>query len=154
VRCPYCKVDNDKVIDSRSSAEGSVIRRRRVCLACERRYTTYERIEERPLRVVKKDGTRVPFDRSKILRGLHKACEKRSITADQLERIVVDVEARILETYDREVQSNAVGELIMERLKHLDQVAYIRFASVYREFKDATDFVAEVTPMLEKGRRP
>jgi len=150
VKCPFCKADDDKVIDSRASAGGEVIRRRRVCNACKRRFTTYERVEETPLRVIKKDGTRVPFDRTKILGGLLKACEKRPISIETLDAIVQEVESKALETHEREVPSKLLGELVMRRLKTLDQVAYIRFASVYRDFKDVTDFVEEVRPMLEK----
>jgi len=149
LRCPFCKKDHDKVIDSRSSSDGAVIRRRRACRSCDRRYTTYERVEELPLRVVKKDGTRVPFDREKILKGLLKACEKRPVPTERLEEIARSVEAEARERFDREVDSKVLGDLVVEQMKNVDQVAYIRFASVYREFKDVTDFVDEVRPMLE-----
>lgn len=149
MRCPFCKKDHDKVIDSRSSSDGAVIRRRRACRSCDRRYTTYERVEELPLRVVKKDGTRVPFDREKILKGLLKACEKRPVPTERLEEIARSVEAEARERFDREVDSKVLGDLVVEQMKNVDQVAYIRFASVYREFKDVTDFVDEVRPMLE-----
>ena len=151
MKCPYCKNDNDKVVDSRSAEEASVIRRRRECLECGRRYTTYERVEEIPLRVVKKDGTRVPFDRSKILVGLHKACEKRPVSAETLEAVVQEIENEIYERSEKEVPSKVIGELVMKKLRQLDQVAYVRFASVYREFKDPTQFLEELRPMLEKG---
>jgi len=151
MKCPYCKNDNDKVVDSRSAEEASVIRRRRECLECGRRYTTYERVEEIPLRVVKKDGTRVPFDRSKILVGLHKACEKRPVSAEALEAVVQEIENEIYERSEKEVPSKVIGELVMKKLRQLDQVAYVRFASVYREFKDPTQFLEELRPMLEKG---
>jgi transcriptional repressor NrdR len=151
VRCPYCRADEDKVIDSRSSGGGAVIRRRRVCLACERRFTTYERVEELPLRVIKKDGSRVPFDRSRVLGGVLKACEKRPVSIESLEQVVQEIEAKAMEAFEREVPSEWIGEMVMRRLKKLDQVAYIRFASVYRDFKDVTDFVEEVKPMLEKN---
>jgi len=151
MKCPYCKNDNDKVVDSRSAEEASVIRRRRECLECGRRYTTYERVEEIPLRVVKKDGTRVPFDRSKILLGLHKACEKRPVSAETLEAVVQEIENEIYERSEKEVPSKVIGELVMKKLRQLDQVAYVRFASVYREFKDPTQFLEELRPMLEKG---
>jgi len=151
MKCPYCKNDNDKVVDSRSAEEASVIRRRRECLECGRRYTTYERVEEIPLRVVKKDGTRVPFDRSKILVGLHKACEKRPVSAEALDAVVQEIENEIYERSEKEVPSKVIGELVMKKLRQLDQVAYVRFASVYREFKDPTQFLEELRPMLEKG---
>lgn len=144
MRCPFCKVDNDRVVDSRSSAEGAVVRRRRECLACGKRFTTYERVEEAPLRVVKKDGTRVPFDREKILAGVRKACEKRPVAADDMEKLVSGVEDEINKNYEREVPTRAIGEMVMERLKSLDSVAYVRFASVYREFKDPQEFVAAI----------
>ncbi|GIK53654.1 MAG: transcriptional repressor NrdR [Planctomycetaceae bacterium] len=141
MRCPFCKVDNDKVVDSRSSGDGDVVRRRRECLACGRRYTTYERVEDSPLRVVKKDGSRVPFEREKILAGLRKACEKRPVSSEQIDDTVRSIEDEINRNYDREVPSSAIGEMVMDRLKKLDSVAYVRFASVYRDFKDPEDFV-------------
>lgn len=141
MRCPFCKVDNDKVVDSRSSGDGDVVRRRRECLACGRRYTTYERVEDSPLRVVKKDGSRVPFEREKILAGLRKACEKRPVSSEQIDETVRSIEDEINRNYDREVPSSAIGEMVMDRLKKLDSVAYVRFASVYRDFKDPEDFV-------------
>jgi len=150
MKCPYCKEDRDRVVDSRSASDGFVIRRRRECTACNRRYTTYERIEESPLRVVKKDGTRVPFDRSKIRSGLEKACEKRRISTEQLESIVHLIEREIHERYEKEVASSVIGEMVMNELRLLDQVAYVRFASVYREFKDVNQFVEELRPLLEK----
>jgi transcriptional repressor NrdR len=150
VRCPYCKADRDKVIDSRAAGDGFVIRRRRECLECERRYTTYERIEETPLRVVKKDGTRVDFDRRKILLGLMKACEKRPVSVDQLEEMTARIEDALPGKFDREVPSSEIGKLVMRELRRIDQVAYVRFASVYRDFKDVSDFVEEVKPMLKR----
>ena len=150
MKCPFCKQDNDKVIDSRSSNEAYAIRRRRECLECGRRYTTYERIEETPLRVVKKDGTRVPFDRQKILSGLLKACEKRPVPVERLEEITSKIERQCSEQFDREVSSQFIGNLVMQELRRLDQVAYVRFASVYREFKDVAQFLEELKPMLEK----
>jgi transcriptional repressor NrdR len=149
MKCPYCREDNDKVIDSRASEEGFAIRRRRECLACSRRYTTYERIEESPVKVIKKDGTRSPFDREKIRRGLEKACWKRPVSDEQIDEIVGKVEADVYENFDREVDSRYVGERVMELLRELDQVAFVRFASVYREFKDVKDFVDELRPMLQ-----
>jgi len=144
MRCPFCKVDNDRVVDSRSSSEGAVVRRRRECLACGKRFTTYERIEETPLRVVKKDGSRAPFDREKIRHGIQRACEKRPVSAAQIEQVVQDIEDEVTKRYDREVPTRVIGELIMEQLKGIDSVAYVRFASVYREFKDTADFLAAI----------
>ena len=151
MRCPFCREDDDKVVDSRSSGEGTIIRRRRECLACGRRFTTYERIETLLLRVVKKDGRRIEFDRMKILNGLIKACEKRPVSTEQLEQAVGQIENEIYTHYDREVTSRQIGQLVMQKLRELDQVAYVRFASVYREFKDVSEFVNEVKPMLNKG---
>lgn len=144
MRCPFCKVDNDRVVDSRSSSEGAVVRRRRECLACGKRFTTYERIEETPLRVIKKDGSRAPFDREKIRHGIQRACEKRPVGAAQIEQVVQDIEDEVTKRYDREVPTRVIGELIMEHLKAIDSVAYVRFASVYREFKDTADFLAAI----------
>ena len=150
MRCPFCREDNDRVVDSRSSKDGFVIRRRRECLECRRRFTTYERIEETPLRVVKKDGSRVPFDRDKIRNGLLKACEKRPVSVNLIEDITSQIEVEIHEMFDKEVRSKFIGELVMNKLQSLDQVAYVRFASVYREFKDVREFLDELKPMLEK----
>ena len=149
MRCPYCKQDNDRVIDSRSSADGYSIRRRRECVDCGRRFTTYERMEETPLRVVKKDGSRVPFDRTKILQGMLKACEKRPVALEELEEITARIERQLAEMFDREVSSKFIGQQVMDALQALDQVAYVRFASVYREFKDIAQFFEELKPMLE-----
>ena len=151
MRCPYCKSDNDRVIDSRASADGFAIRRRRACQDCSRRYTTYERVESAPMRVVKKSGERVAYDRRKVLAGLHHACEKRPVSAEQLERVVDSVERKCLEAFDKEVPSKVIGELIVTQLRQIDQVAYVRFASVYREFKDASQFLEELKPMLENS---
>jgi transcriptional repressor NrdR len=152
VRCPYCKADKDRVIDSRSAGDGFVIRRRRECLECERRYTTYERIEQTPLRVVKKDGTRLPFERRKILLGLMKACEKRPVSIDTLEEMTARIEDELHGHFDRDVDAHEIGRLVMKELREVDKVAYVRFASVYREFKDVSEFVDEVKPMLSKRR--
>jgi transcriptional repressor NrdR len=146
-------VDNDRVIDSRASEDGFAIRRRRECLDCRRRYTTYERIEEWAVKVVKKDGTRTPFERDKIKRGLEKACWKRPISEEQIEAIVSAIESEVYGKFDSEVPSKNLGELVMQQLRQLDQVAFVRFASVYREFKDVRDFVEELEPMLEEKRR-
>ena len=148
MRCPYCKADNDRVIDSRTSSDGFAIRRRRECLECERRYTTKERTESAPLRVVKKDGSRVGFDRRNIRKGLSRSLEKRPVSAAVIDALVERVERQCLEAFDKEVPSRVIGNLIMEELKHLDQVAYVRFASVYREFKDVTDF-GRLLPSLD-----
>ena len=153
--CPFCRQTETKVIDSRAS-EAFVIRRRRECLnrKCGRRFTTYEKIEETPLKVIKKDGSRVPFDREKIRSGLEKACFKRPVSEDQLERIISEVESDVYQNFDREVPSRYIGERVFNMLREVDQVAFVRFASVYREFKDVNDFVEELEPMLrESGRR-
>ena len=152
--CPFCRLGETKVIDSRASQEFA-IRRRRECLSCGRRFTTYEKIEESSLKVIKKDGSRVPFDREKIRAGLEKACYKRPISENQIEAIICDVESDIYEQFDREVPSRSIGEKVFSSLRNVDQVAFVRFASVYREFKDVNDFVEELEPMLrdEKLRR-
>lgn len=152
MKCPRCKADNDRVVDSRTSADGRAIRRRRECLSCFLRYTTYERIENTPLRVVKKSGERVRFERGRILAGMVRACEKRHIPLDELEAATSRVETRCQEEYDREVESAVIGSLVMEELRSIDQVAYVRFASVYREFKDVTQFLDELRPILESGQ--
>jgi len=149
MRCPRCKSDNDRVVDSRSSSDGGVIRRRRECLECFLRYTTYERIETTPLRVVKKSGERVRFERERVLAGMVRACEKLNVPLEDLEEATMRVEQRCQEEYDREVPSAVIGSLVMEELRALDQVAYVRFASVYREFKDVAQFLDELKPILE-----
>jgi transcriptional repressor NrdR len=153
MRCPYCGHEEDKVVDSRSSQEGDAIRRRRECLKCQRRYTTYEHIEGVSLMVVKKDGRRESFDRKKVLSGLIKSCEKRPVSVEKLEETVDDIERTLQRNFDKEVASVEVGELIMQRLGKLDQVAYVRFASVYREFKDVNQFMKELKQILAKERR-
>ena len=150
MRCPFCKGNNDKVIDSRAASDGAVIRRRRECVDCARRYTTYEKVEEIPFRVIKKDGTRVPFDRDRILSGMVKACEKRPVAMDDLDRVTTEIESKINEMFDKEVASKFIGNLVMDALRKLDQVAYVRFASVYREFKDVSEFLDELRHVLEK----
>jgi len=147
MRCPFCQKDKDRVVDSRAIQSGRVVRRRRECLACSKRFTTYEQVEEASLRVIKKDGTRVSFDRNKIVAGLVKACYKRPVSADAVEKLVSAVENQIAETYELEVPSRVIGEMVMDRLNALDAVAYVRFASVYREFKDVSDFVEELRSM-------
>lgn len=153
MKCPYCRADNDKVIDSRASDDGYAIRRRRECLGCGRRYTTYERLHEVNLKVVKKDNVRDNFDPAKIREGLQKACWKRPVSADQIEDMVSRVEQEVYSRYDMEIDSQELGEIVMNELMKVDQVAYVRFASVYREFKDVRDFVDELEPML-RSRRP
>ena len=153
MRCPYCQIDNDKVIDSRASEDGMAIRRRRECLGCHRRYTTFERVEEGSVRVIKKDGNRVPFDRMKIKAGLEKACWKRPISEDRIEATVSAIEREIYDRFENEVETRDIGEIVMKELAKLDQVAYVRFASVYREFKDARDFVEELQPILNEEKR-
>jgi transcriptional repressor NrdR len=153
VRCPFCSSNAEKVVDSREGRDAEVIRRRRQCLRCHRRFTTYERIEGIQFMVVKKDGRREPFDRHKILSGLLKATQKRPVSVNQLEAVVDDVEALLTEKPDREIASTEIGERIMQRLHALDEVAYVRFASVYRQFKDVSEFVAEVKELLEGSPR-
>ena len=148
MRCPFCKQDNDKVVDSRSSADGMAIRRRRECLACKRRYTTYETIEEGAVRVVKKDGAREPYERAKLLGGVRKACEKRPVSTQAIEAMVDAIETEINKLFDREVTSRFIGEQVMKHLKQIDEVAYVRFASVYRDFKDVTEYY----PYIEEAR--
>ena len=151
MRCPFCAANEDKVIDSRESREGDVIRRRRECVGCGKRFTTYERVEDVLPLVVKKDGRREPFDRSKIMNGLKKACQKRPISADSLERIVDGIEARLQEEGRKEVSGGEIGEAVMAALRTLDPVAYVRFASVYREFRDVEEFMRELRGFLEKA---
>ena len=150
MRCPFCHVDRDRVIDSRASEDGVAIRRRRECLECGRRLTTYERYEPTTLKVVKKNGVREPFEREKIRRGLQRACWKRPISDEQIENTVSAVELAIIDRFEDEIDSRTLGEMVMERLSELDQVAFVRFASVYREFKDIRDFVNELKPILQK----
>jgi len=149
VRCPFCKEDNDKVIDSRSSEGGRIIRRRRECIECRRRFTTYEKIGESfKLNVVKKDGTRVPYDRDKLIAGLQKACYKRPVSAEKIQEVADRIEEEIFRNYDKEVSARFVGEQAMRFLRKVDKVAYIRFASVYRDFTDAGDLLDEVSQAI------
>ncbi|MCM8756725.1 MAG: transcriptional regulator NrdR [Candidatus Omnitrophica bacterium] len=150
MKCPYCNYNQDKVIDSRETMDGTSVRRRRECINCGKRYTTYEYIEKIPLMVIKKDGRREPFNRSKILSGLLKACEKRPISIDKLESLVSEVEMALQKKFDREVESRYIGELVIDKLSKLDDVAYVRFASVYRQFKDVSQFVKESREILSK----
>jgi transcriptional repressor NrdR len=153
MRCPFCRVDNDRVIDSRAGDDGATIRRRRECLSCRRRFTTYERVERQLLMVSKKGGVREPFERDKIKRGLAKACWKRPVTAEDIEAVVTSLEGELYGAYDADVPSRVIGERLMELLRALDQVAFVRFASVYREFKDVRDFVDELEPILAESER-
>jgi transcriptional repressor NrdR len=148
MKCPFCGHDEDRVIDSRSTEEGTAIRRRRECLKCQGRFTSYERVETHPRIGIKQDGRREPFDRQKVLSGIRKACQKRPISTQQIEEIVSEIEKVLSDRMKREVDSTKIGELIMERLQELDQVAYVRFASVYRRFEDASDFVKEVKGLV------
>ncbi len=152
MRCPFCKKDNDKVIDTRPSEDGSVIRRRRECLDCSRRFTTHERLEEMPVRVVKKSGRREPFDRAKILVGVMRAVEKRPVSAEQAEEIVASIERQILDQTDREISTRDIGNLLMDRLRRIDEVAYVRFASVYREYQAVQEFIQEISSMGTDGQ--
>ena len=153
MRCPFCKKDHDKVIDSRSANAGATVRRRRECLACRKRFTTYEKVEEITLYVIKKDGRRDVFDREKIKKGLLTACKKRPVSLQTIEDIVNRIEIELYENFDREVKSTKIGDLVMRELKAIDHVAYVRFASVYREFKDVSEFMRELKPMLKVGPR-
>lgn len=153
MKCLYCGYREDKVIDSRSSSEGNSIRRRRECLKCQRRFTTYEYIEQIPLLVVKKDGRREAFDRNKVLSGIIKACEKRPVSLQKMKDLVTSVERIIMRKYEKEMPAAVVGELIMEKLAAIDDVAYVRFASVYRQFKDVKQFMGELQDILGKAMR-
>ncbi|HTZ11595.1 MAG TPA: transcriptional regulator NrdR [Candidatus Margulisiibacteriota bacterium] len=153
MKCPYCGFKEDKVVDSRSTAEESAVRRRRECLKCGKRFTTYEYIEEVSLMVIKKDGRREAFDRKKILSGVSRACEKRPIGMEKMEEVVMQIERQVQKKSDREVSSSRIGELVMEKLKTLDDVAYVRFASVYRQFKDVGQFMVELKDILGKEKR-
>jgi transcriptional repressor NrdR len=148
MKCPFCGHLQDKVVDSRESKEGDAIRRRRQCLGCQRRFTSYERIDEIPYMVVKKDGRRERFDRQKVLAGVLKACEKRPVSMVQLETIADKAETMVQESSEREVTTRSIGEMIMNELKHLDKVAYVRFASVYLDFKDVQEFMTELKDLL------
>ena len=152
MKCPFCDDVEDKVVDSRMAKEGEVIRRRRECLSCKRRYTTYERVEETMPVVVKKDGRREPFDRTKIVSGLKKACEKRPISMATIEAVADRIEKRIQELGETEIDSPLIGEEVMKELSQLDQVAYVRFASVYREFKDIDQFMDEIKALAQQRR--
>jgi len=152
MQCPYCKNNDTKVVDSRASQEGLAIRRRRECLQCKRRFTTYEKVEEMPLMVIKKDGRRQPFDRKKLLAGIMKAVEKRPISLEKLEEMVEKIEVALQQKLENEVSSSEIGELVIKHLHSVDQIAYVRFASVYREFKDVNQFMNELRELLNKNK--
>ena len=148
MRCPFCNADEDKVVDSRTTKDGSAIRRRRECLECGKRFTTYERVEHVALMVVKKDGRREPFDLQKVKVGVLKACEKRPIGMEQVDRFVEEIEQALMGSVDKEVSSEKIGALVMKKLRNLDEVAYVRFASVYRQFRDINEFMEELRRLL------
>ncbi len=149
MRCPFCGNEDTKVIDTRSMEDNSAIRRRRLCEKCNERFTTYERVDTIPLTVIKADNTRESFDRNKILKGVMMSCNKRSVSVDQIEQLVTDIETQVINTMRKEISSKELGEMVMERLKDLDDVAYVRFASVYRKFKDIDSFMKELSKILD-----
>jgi transcriptional repressor NrdR len=151
MRCPWCSHLEDRVVDSREAQDGNATRRRRECAGCGRRFTTYERIEEILPHVVKKDGRREPFDRKKIVEGVSRACQKRPVSAEQVEALVAAVERELQELGEREIRTTAIGEAVMKRLRALDEVAYVRFASVYRAFRDVAEFMSELEHLVKKG---
>ncbi|MBN1869111.1 MAG: transcriptional repressor NrdR [Candidatus Omnitrophica bacterium] len=153
MKCPSCQYHETKVVDSRLNADGNSIRRRRECLKCESRFTTYEYIEHVPLMVIKRDSRRQPFDREKIIAGIVKACEKRPVSIEKIEGITAEIERLVQKKYDREVEAKDIGELVMEKLAVLDEVAYVRFASVYRQFRDVNQFMSELKLMLNKEKK-
>ncbi|HEY8350790.1 MAG TPA: transcriptional regulator NrdR [Clostridia bacterium] len=153
MKCPYCGYLEDKVIDSRPTDEYSAIRRRRECNRCMRRFTTYEKVESIPLMVIKKDKTRQPFDREKLINGLLRACEKRPVSVDTLEKLADEIELQILNSLKREITTKEIGEMVMARLKDIDEVAYVRFASVYRQFKDINTFMEELHKLLKENEK-
>jgi len=152
MKCPFCSHLQDKVVDSREGRDGLVIRRRRECLGCSRRFTSYERIDEIPFMVVKKDGKREPFDRNKVLAGLRRACEKRPVSPAALEAVADEVEQMLQESSEREIPTQTIGAVVIDRLKDLDKVAYVRFASVYRQFEDVYQFMKELKGLLEQRK--
>lgn len=152
MKCPYCNVPESKVIDSRASDNGASIRRRRECVSCGRKFTTYERVENMVVMVVKKDGSRQSFDREKVANGIRRACEKRPVTVEQIDEAVSSIEMQVYNKFNKEISSIDIGELVMEKLKEMDDVAYVRFASVYRQFKDLNTFVDELQKMITKNK--
>lgn len=152
MKCPYCLYYESKVVDSRPTEEGQAIRRRRECIKCSKRFTTYEKIEEIPLIVVKKDGNRQSYDRNKLLNGIIKSCEKRPVSVSVIEKMVDEIEKKLYNSLEREVTSVEIGEMIMNKLKDIDEVSYVRFASVYRQFKDLNSFMDELKKILDEGK--
>ena len=152
MKCPFCNYPDSKVVDSRPTDEGTSIRRRRECLRCFKRFTTYETVERLPLMLIKRDGTREPYDRNKLLSGVMKACEKRPVPQARLEQLVDTVEQRLFGTLETEVSSQKIGEMVMQELKNVDEVAYVRFASVYRQFKDINTFLDELNSLLQNKK--
>lgn len=152
MKCPYCLYYESKVVDSRPTEEGQAIRRRRECMKCSKRFTTYEKIEEIPIMVVKKDGNRQSYDRNKLLNGIIKSCEKRPVSISVIEKMVDDIEKNLYNSLEREVTSVEIGEMIMNKLKDIDEVSYVRFASVYRQFKDLNSFMDELKKILDEGK--
>lgn len=150
MKCPYCASNDNGVVDSRETEDGRAIRRRRSCTACQRRFTTYERIEEQPLTVVKKDGSRTPFDRNKLVAGMRRACEKRPVPTARIDKVAADIERRAQELGEREISSRWFGEQVMAALREIDEVAYVRFASVYRSFRDVDEFARELETLRDK----
>ena len=149
MKCPSCGYNETKVVDSRLSGDGTSVRRRRECLKCQHRFTTYEYVEQVPLMIVKRDGRRQPFDRKRIINGILKACEKRPVSIDRMEDLTIEIEREVQKKFEREVESKIVGELVMEKLAQTDEVAYVRFASVYRQFRDVNQFMSELKGMLD-----
>ncbi|MCC8064679.1 MAG: transcriptional regulator NrdR [Clostridiales bacterium] len=152
MKCPYCGMQDSKVLDSRPADDRDSIRRRRECLSCGKRFTTYEMVERLPMIVIKKDGKRQEFDREKVLRGMIRACEKRPVQMEELEKIADEIEQELASTLDREIQTERIGELVMEKLRKVDEVSYVRFASVYRQFKDINTFMAELNKLLTEDK--
>lgn len=153
MKCPYCRADNDKVVDTRTGEEGLVIRRRRLCQSCHKRFTTYERVEVTNVRVVKKDGSRVPFDRDKLREGIERACWKRPVREGQISALIAELETKLENEGEPEIDTRSIGEAVLKFLRAIDEVAYVRFASVYRKFDRIEDFAQELAPMLEDSRR-
>ncbi len=152
MKCPYCGMQDSKVLDSRPADDRDSIRRRRECLSCGKRFTTYEMVERLPMIVIKKDGKRQEFDREKVLRGMIRACEKRPVQMEELEKIADEIEQELASTLDREIQTERIGELVMEKLRKVDEVSYVRFASVYRQFKDINTFMMELNKLLTEDK--
>lgn len=152
MKCPYCEFPESKVVDSRPTDEGQAIRRRRECIGCGKRFTTYEKIEELPIIVVKKDGNRQTYDRNKLMNGIIKACEKRPVSMSMIEKIVDDIEKNLFNSLENEITSVEIGEMVMNKLKDVDEVAYVRFASVYRQFKDVNSFMEELKKILDESK--